>query len=101
MASLKIKETGVKTAIELTGKIPAKLDRQVSDVFQTVRDESKELMDGLTPVDTGYLLSQNYVEWTRSVLSQVLTVGNKARYAIYVAFGTRKMKARDFITPTL
>ena len=50
----------------------------------------------LTPVDTGRLRNSitHEVEGENTV-----AVGSNVEYAKYVCLGTRKMKARDFLTP--
>jgi HK97 gp10 family phage protein len=78
-------------------------DVQVALVHEAVHeaaDAAKDMMDSLTPVATGYLLSRNQVVQTiADSYARVYQLINDADYAAFVVFGTVHTPANDFMTP--
>jgi HK97 gp10 family phage protein len=93
--------TGVPEAIAKVDAIPNALGAQIQAVMQAGQQQVLAIMDSLTPVRTGYLKSRNQVRDISSGFTIGFEAFNDADYAVFVVFGTSKMRARDFITPAM
>lgn len=78
-------------------KIQSQVPKNIAQAYEEVGNGAKDFMDGRTPVDTGRLRSGNTLETTENGF----TLSNEVPYAIYVEYGTRKMAAQPFLTPTV
>lgn len=89
--------TGIEDQLALWEDMQAMVEAHTQACLEEAVTIGFEIMDGMTPVDTGYLRSQGF----KSVGGTSATLGNSCDYASYVCYGTYKMSARNFLDPAV
>lgn len=92
--------TGLDAWRQNLQRIEREIQAKAEHAVDAALDEQLNVSNPLTPVKTGYLKSRNQRRWIeRGPYKYVGEYFNDAPYAVFVAFGTRRMRARDFVTP--
>lgn len=91
---------GVPEAIRIINTIAAEIrsGKLSQRAFERVAEPTKTMIDSLTPVRTGHLLSKNGYKITSPTEIHFF---NDADYSKYVHDGTSRMQARPFIRDAL
>mgnify|MGYP001316426619 CR=1 FL=1 len=88
--------------VRITNNITIAINQLNGNVFRSlsaVGEFAKAEAQDRTPVDTGYLKSQN--DYDVNLEKSKVAIGNTAEYAPPVELGTSKMEAQPFLVPAV
>jgi len=100
---LHVEILGIPQALAALERVEREQQGEIVIAVDTATYKAQGLAMRLTPVKTGRLRAGNKVrQGTGGTAYLILNdLYNDVPYAIYVCYGTRKMRARDFMTPAL
>lgn len=92
--------TGIDTWIRNLKQLEQQIHERAEDAVDAALDTHMNVSQPLTPVRTGYLKSRNQTRIVENIAYRYIgEYFNDTPYGPFVAFGTYKMRARDFVTP--
>lgn len=92
--------TGFDTWMRNLHALERDIQVQAERAVEAAMNENLTVSNPLTPVRTGYLKSRNQTRWVEKGPTRFTgEYFNDCSYAVFVALGTYKMAARDFVTP--
>lgn len=95
MSSVSIRVSGMEAILENIHITQTNLVRRIDSAIQGAGIRCQALAKQYCPVDTGRLRSS--IQYTSGYLT--CTVGTDVQYAIYIEYGTWKMRAQPFLNP--
>lgn len=92
--------TGMSQWLRALHQTELAVQKQAKGAVQAGLDANVSVSRVLSPVRTGYLKSRNEIRWVEKGPTRFVgEYYNDAPYAVFVALGTSRMRARDFVTP--
>ena len=88
---------GIEEFREALRNFDSAMQKQVHRQLASWAADVKALAKQLVPVRTGHLRSSIYAK----ISEWVAEIGAEATYALFVEFGTRRMRARPYLYPAI
>lgn len=97
MPEIEVVWTGFDALLERYEKIEGGAAERIDKTMANIGSDSLSVMNGYTPVDTGWLKGNNKME----PIEHGFVLSNETPYAIFVEYGTRKMAAQPYLGPAV